>query len=115
MTMTRTVTSITIASTDDGFTLEYDGLFEFLRDGGDFELALPIDTDDSGIYPETADSLTDTEGEILIARTDGDVEASGLIAAADIIEDDLLVRVDDPEYVSSSDLDVDRADLDVEL
>jgi len=107
--MQQTVTSITIANTDDGFTLEYDGPFGFTRDGGDFELALPISrTTDVGIFPETADSLTETEGEILVARTDGDVEASGLIEAADIIEDELLVRVDDPEYAGPSDLDRDE-------
>jgi len=105
--MTQTVNSITIVDSTDGATLEYDGPFNFIRDGPEFEIAIPVGTDDrAAIHEQTAENLTEREGDFLIARVDGSVTASGEITAADIIENDLLFRVDDADYVDPADVEI---------
>lgn len=92
---------------DDAASIQYDGPFTFLREGGSWQTAIPADPDDySGIYRDTAESLTDTVGHILVAIADGEVVASGFIESADVIEDELRIRVDDPERLNPSEIDM---------
>lgn len=112
--MTDTINSVTVVSSTDGATFEYDGPFNFIRDGGHFEVPIPVDPDDyAGIHETTAENLSEREGDILIARADDRIEGSGTIEAADVIEDDLVIRVDDAAYVDPSEVDIDRSELDV--
>jgi len=94
----------------NGAHIEYEGPFEFARDGASFEVSIPIDPDDyAGIYQTTAENLSERVGDFGVAVADGGIEASGVIEAAEILESTLVVRVDDGRYVSSSDVDIDRS------
>lgn len=102
-----TVNSVTVIDSDDGGSLTYDGPFSFLRDGGEWEITLPVDPDDrAGIHETTAENLTERVGDFAIAWADGSGEASGKIVAADVLEADLLFRVNDPTHVDPADIDL---------
>jgi len=102
----KIVHTVTFVDVQDGATIKYDGPFSFTRDGGSAEVTLPIDPgDDAGIYEATAENLTERVGDIVIARNVSGVESSGIIDAADVVEDMLIIRIDDAEYLSPSDID----------
>lgn len=105
--MPETINSFAFVDRDNGAHFEFEGPFEFMRDGGSFEVTMGTGLDDGEIARETAESYTDRHGDIGIAIRDGEIYASGEIEAADLLEDLLCVRVDDAVHVSPADLDYD--------
>lgn len=106
------VNSVAFINSDDGAAIEYEGPFHFLRDGSSWETAIPVDSDDyAGILETTAENLSDRVGDFLVAYADGELKASGTIEAADVIDGDLLVRVDDPTRVDPSEIDLSEVDV----
>ena len=103
----QTINSLAFLNPDDAAAIEYQGPFTFLRDGGSWETSIPADPDDySGVHRDTAGNLTDTVGHILVAIADGEVVASGYIESADVIEEKLMIRVNDPERLNPSEVDM---------
>jgi hypothetical protein len=114
--MTARITSFAFVNPEDGHVIEYEGIFEFERDGGCDYVTIPCDGNSSdSIHPRTAQRLTTQTGDIGIAMTDDGITASGIIESADIIEEELLIRVDDAEWASPSDVDVDVEELRAEM
>lgn len=103
----RMVNSFAFVKVGTGASFVFDGPFPFLRDGGHFEVAIPVDPDDhAGIHRDVAENYLDNEGNIGIALADGELHASGTIEAVEIVDGQLAIRVDDPEYVSRSEIEV---------
>lgn len=97
---------------DDGGNIVYDGPFEFLRDGGRWELIVPIGEDEyAGIHEQTAETLSERVGDLALALADGGLEASGYIETAEIIEGQLVFGVDDGNHLSPSEVDVDLSEV----
>jgi len=89
-----------------GAPVEYEGPFEFTRDGGSFEVSMPIGhDDDASIHRTAAAILRERVGDHAVTIADGGIEATGVIEGADILESTLVVRVNDGHYVSPSDVD----------
>jgi len=113
--MTERITSFAFVNRADGHAIEYEGIFEFERDGGCDYITIPCGDTSDGIHPRTAQRLTTRTGDIGIAMTADGITASGIIQSADVIEEELLVRVDDAEWASPSDVDVDVEELRAEM
>jgi hypothetical protein len=101
---TRTrVESFTFIAPEDGEAVQYDGGFQWLRDGGSFEVTIPIDFDRAhkeAISERTAQYLTDRTDDIGVAMDrSGGLVGSGIIEACDVLEDGLVVRVNDSAWV----------------
>lgn len=106
--MTETINNFAFVDTDGGSKIEYSGPFPITRDGGDFEVAIPVNPDDyAGIHEQTAENLTDRVEDIAVAIRDGSIYASGVIDAVEIIEQSLIVRVDDGNRVDPSEMEED--------
>ena len=110
------VNAFVIVDPENGSNHTFDGPFDFTRDGGNFELALPIGTGTGTITEVEAETITDAnpddaaKGKLALALADGGVEGSGVIVAADRLESDVLVSVDAPLYLEPGEVDID-ADL----
>jgi hypothetical protein len=88
----------------------YKGPFELTRDGGSFEVSIPVDPNHyAGIHQTTAENLSERVGDFGVAVAGGRIEATGVIEAADILESTFIVRVNDGRYLSSSELDIDHS------
>lgn len=86
----------------DGALISYDGIFDFDRSGGYAEVSIPVDDDEpTAISEVTADNLEDRVDHIVIARRSEKVESSGIVDAIDQIEDQLVVRIDDAQWLSA--------------
>lgn len=104
-----TVNSLAFVDADAGSHVEYDGPFKLTGDAGSAEVSIPVDPDDyAGIYETTAENLAEREGDIAVAIADAAIEITGRIESADVVEDELIVRIDDGNRVSASDVDIDR-------
>lgn len=99
---------------ENGANVEYEGPFEYVQDGGSFEVIIPVASSDGvGVHETTAKKLSDRIGSIGIALADGGVEASGVIEAADIIDGKLIVRVNNPSRITPSQADFNLSGADV--
>jgi len=55
-----------------------------------------------GVHETTAKKLSDRIGSVGIALADGGIEASGMIEAAEVIDGELMVRVNNPGRITPS-------------
>lgn len=109
----NTINAVVLVDPETGATFEHTGPYSFRRDAGDWEADIPADREErGGIEATTAESITDSVGEIALAYVDTRIEASGVIQAADVIEGTLTIRVDDPDHASPEDVDVDLSEVD---
>jgi len=97
--------------TDDWYG-QFDGPLQFARDGGQFEVHLPIDDPelDQSVAAEQASSMTEWDERIFLAFADGEVVAHGTtstIAHAYGGDRELVIVADSSQYVNASDLDID--------
>ena len=98
------INSFAFLDPKEGSHIEYGGPFEFERDGGQVEVSLPLKELPGGDV--TADNLTERDGDIGVALADGEIKSSGIISTADIIGEEVIVRVDDGDYADPSKFDV---------
>lgn len=109
----NTINAVVFIDPETGETFEYTGPYSFRRDGGDWEADIPVDLEErGGIEDTTADSITESVGELALAYVDTRIEASGVIEAADVIDGTLTIRVDDPDHATPADVDVDLSEVD---
>lgn len=98
-----TINSFAFVDPDDGASVEYDGPFEVTRDGGSVEIEVPADPDDyAGIHPGTAERLADREGDLGVALADASIFATGVIEAAGVLDEKLVIRLNDGNYADPS-------------
>lgn len=101
----QTINRFAFIDPDDGSSVEYEGPFQVSRDAWNVEIEVPTDPDDyAGIHEDTAERLTDREGDLGMALADGGVFASGVIEAADVLEETLVIRLNDGNYASPSEV-----------
>lgn len=112
MQHTDTINSLVVIDAESGAHFEYEGPFSCTREAGAFEVTLPLDQADyASIHESTAEHLTERVGDLALTVVDGMIHASGRIDAADIVGEQLLIRVDDPTHGSTHELDIDPAEV----
>lgn len=109
----ETVNSLAFLDSEDGASVEYRGPFAIMRDAGSAEVAIPVDPDDyAGIHEGTAENLADRVGDFAVALADASIEVSGRIESVGFVDGDLLVRINDGNRVSPSEINVDPEEID---
>lgn len=89
---------------DDWFG-QYHGLFEMERDGGAFEVIIPLD-DSQGIHPETVEQLREHDEDRVVALDVDEVVDYGRVEAFDVFDDWAAIRVDSVDWMEPDDTEV---------
>jgi len=92
-----------------------EGPFEFERDGGNWEVVMPVSEDDvSGTISEyQAENMSSDNERKAISLRDGEPASYGTVLVTDYLEDESVVvlAVDDAVMVSS--VEIEREDIDL--
>jgi hypothetical protein len=81
-----------------------EGHFEFIRDGGHFEMVFSAEGMGGRDSMEAFTDRLDTEGTTVLALNDYYPVGYGMLEAIDIIEDEIIARVDSERVVSASEM-----------
>lgn len=99
------IDSIAFIDRETGSHVAYDGPFTCDRDGHCVDISMPIGEGDSEIIHQTASNLADRTNDIAVTTWATEIETTGIIEAADVIEDTLVVRINDRASVSANGVD----------